>query len=124
MSRVEILQTTFSKNAFLGVSARLSNPLDDALYSPVRVTQKSEPVRKKLPGVNKSGGSGQRKSPGLPPGLSFRGRRDPYRSAGLDAAAVGVRPLVLVAVAAGADERGGRPRALVVGLVAAAVPPG
>ena len=71
MSRVEILQTTFSKNAFLGVSARLSNPLDDALYSPVRVTQKSEPVRKKLPGVNKSGGSGQEKAPAVRRGSPF-----------------------------------------------------
>src|SRR5262249_25310327 len=42
---------------------------------------------------------------------------------GLDAAVVGVRPLVLVAVAA-IEERRGRPRALVVGLVAGGVIPG
>src|SRR6185369_16390009 len=41
------------------------------------------------------------------------------------AAVVGVRPLVLVGIAAGADERRGRPGALVVGLFAGrAVPPG
>src|ERR1700745_4095513 len=45
------------------------------------------------------------------------------KSAGLDAAAVGVRPLVLVAEAAGADERRRGPRALVVGFVAATVEP-
>src|SRR5947208_5070512 len=46
------------------------------------------------------------------------------RLPGADAAEVGVRPLVLVGVAVGADERRGRPRALVVGLGArAAVPP-
>src|SRR6185369_2221088 len=43
----------------------------------------------------------------------------------LHAGVVGVRPLVLVGVAAGADERRGRPGALVVGLGAGrAVPPG
>src|ERR1700680_52556 len=41
-----------------------------------------------------------------------------------NASAVGVRPLVLVGVAAGADERRRRPGALVVGLVAPAVIPG
>src|SRR5207253_5405997 len=45
------------------------------------------------------------------------------RSAGLDAAAVRVRPLVLVAEAAGADERRRAPGALVVGFVAAMVEP-
>src|SRR3954469_5781843 len=42
----------------------------------------------------------------------------------LDARLGRVRPLVLIAIAAGADERRGRPGALVVGLVAAAVEPG
>src|SRR5579859_2784715 len=45
------------------------------------------------------------------------------RLAGLDAAAVGVRPLVLIAVTAGTDERRRGPCALVIGFVAAAVVP-
>src|SRR5205823_14123203 len=43
--------------------------------------------------------------------------------AGLHAAAVRVRPLVLIGVAVGADERRRAPCALVVGLVAATVEP-
>src|SRR5258706_873627 len=53
-------------------------------------------------------------------GLRFEKRE----SAGRDAAAVGVRPLVLVAVAVGADERRRGPGALVVGFVARSVEPG
>src|SRR5689334_7421014 len=44
--------------------------------------------------------------------------------AGLDAAAVGVRPLVLIAESAGADERRRGPGALVVGFIARTVVPG
>src|SRR4051812_9326578 len=55
-------------------------------------------------------------------GARFRWRRE-FRLAGLDAAAVRVRPLVLVAEAAGADERRRGPRALVVGFVAATIEP-
>src|SRR5262249_50525336 len=53
--------------------------------------------------------------------LPLRGR---VSLSGLDAAADRVRPLVLVGEAAGADERRGRPGALVVGLVAHPVEPG
>src|SRR5207248_355089 len=55
-------------------------------------------------------------------GLSTR-EREGVGLPGLDAAAVGVRPLVLVAESAGADERRRRPRALVVRFVAGAVEP-
>src|SRR3954454_11759153 len=65
----------------------------------------------------------KKKAPAAGRGFRFA-KRGPRGLAGLDAGAVGVRPLVLIAEAAGADERRGRPRALVVGLVAAAVPPG
>src|SRR4051794_21647420 len=64
----------------------------------------------------------KRKTPGRSRGSSL-----PTMAASLldlDAPAVGVRPLILVGVAVGADERRGRPGALVVGLFAgAAVPP-
>src|SRR6185312_11837509 len=62
-------------------------------------------------------------TPATPPGFSLQ----PLLALVLpraDAGAGRVRPLVLVAVAAGADERRGRPGALVVGLLARGVEPG
>src|SRR4051812_38514661 len=64
----------------------------------------------------------QKIEPRLLTGARFRWRRE-FGLAGLDAAAVRVRPLVLVAEAAGADERRRGPRALVVGFVAATIEP-
>src|SRR4051794_37786910 len=64
----------------------------------------------------------QKIEPRLLTGARFRWRRE-FGLAGLDAAAVRVRPLVLVAEAAGADERRRGPCALVVGFVAATIEP-
>jgi len=47
MGRVEIRETA-SKETLSVRPARLSNTLDDALYTPVRDTPKSEPVGKKI----------------------------------------------------------------------------
>src|SRR5436309_3610922 len=124
MGRVEIREKRLPKKRFRQRPARLANTLDDALYTPVRDTPKSEPVRKRSSRSNKSGGSGYKKRAPAASRGSPSGRSRSRRLADLDAGPGSVRPLVLIGVAIGADERRGRPRALVVGLVAGAVPPG